>query len=75
MSDQGANFMLTLLSELYRILGIKWLQITAYHPRTDGLVESFNGTFNAMLKKVESQSLQDWYDYLLYLLFAYREVP
>ena len=45
-----------------------------YHPQTDGLVEWFNGTLKAMLRKTADEEEWDWDRSLPYLLFAYREV-
>ena len=50
--DQSANFLSGFIKEVCRILGIKQLNTTAYHPQTDGLVERFNHTLTAMLSKV-----------------------
>ena len=49
-----------LLSEAYRLLKIKPIRTTPYHPQTDGLVERFNGTLKAMLKKAASEDGRDW---------------
>ena len=73
--DQGTNFMSSLLEEIYRLLHIKRIRTTPYHPQTDGVVERFNGTLKNMLRKFVSRSQKDWDEYLPYLLFAYREVP
>ena len=75
LTDQGTNFMSNLLEEVYRLLQIKRIRTSPYHPQTDGLVERFNGTLKAMLRKFVSKSQKDWDEYLPYLLFAYREVP
>ena len=75
LTDQGPNFMSALLEEVYRLLQITRIRTTPYHPQTDGLVERFNGTLKAMLKKFVSRNQKDWDEYLPYLLFAYREVP
>ena len=75
LTDQGTNFMSTLLQEIYQILHIRRIRTTPYHPQTDGLVERFNGTLKSMLRKLTSRSQKDWDDILPYLLFAYREVP
>ena len=40
--DQGTNFMSELLQELHKLLGIKSIHISLYHPQTDDLVERFN---------------------------------
>ena len=75
LTDQGTNFMSTLLQEVYRLLHVKRIRTTPYHPQTDGLVERFNGTIKSMLRKFVSRNQKDWDEYLPYLLFAYREVP
>lgn len=51
------------------------MRTTLYHPQTDGLVERFNQTLKAMLKKFVSETGKDWDKWLPFLLFAYREVP
>ena len=75
LTDQGTNFMSTLLEEMYQLLHIKKIRTTPYHPQTDGLVERFSGTLKGMLRKFVSRSEKDWDVYLPYLLFAYHEVP
>lgn len=75
LTDQGTNFMSTLLKQVYRLLGIKSIRTTPYHPQTDGLTERFNQTLKQMLRKFVSESGRDWDQWLPYLLFAYREVP
>ena len=44
-------------------------------PQTDGLVEQFNGTLKAILRKTATEEGKDWDRLLPYLLFTYREVP
>ena len=39
LTDQGTNFMSTLLPEIYRLLNISRIRTSPYHPQTDGLVE------------------------------------
>ncbi|KAL1271128.1 hypothetical protein QQF64_030146 [Cirrhinus molitorella] len=75
LTDQGTNFMSTLLKQVYKLLGIESLRTTPFHPQTDGLTERFNQTFKQMLRKFIKGSGKDWDQWLPYLLFAYREVP
>ena len=75
LTDQGSNFTSKLLAELYRLLHVHPIRKSAYHPQTDGLVERFNQTLKAMLKKTATEEGKDWDKLLPYLLFAYREVP
>ena len=39
LSDRGANFLSDILQEVYKLLGIKKANTSAYHPQSDGLVE------------------------------------
>ena len=75
LTDQGTNFTSHLLAELYRMLHVKPIRTTPYHPQTDGLVERFNHTLKMMLRKTAVKEGVDWDVMLPYLLFAYREVP
>ena len=75
LTDQGSNFMSNLLSELYRLMQIKPIRTSPYHPETDGLVERFNGTLKAMLRKAAVGEGKDWDKLLPFVLFVYQEVP
>jgi len=72
LSDRGTAFLSKLMEEVYRLLGLKKVNTTAYHPQTDGLVERFNRTLTDMLAKKVSRSGKDWDIQLPYVLFAYR---
>ena len=61
--------------EVYKLLGLKKVNTTAYHPQTDGLVERFNRTLTDMLSKKVLRSGKDWDVQLPYVLFAYRASP
>ncbi|XP_064463126.1 uncharacterized protein LOC135374051 [Ornithodoros turicata] len=75
LSDRGTNFTSGLMKEVARLLSIRQLTTTPYHPMTNGLVEKFNGTLKTMLKRMCAERPRDWDRYLSPLLFAYREVP
>lgn len=75
LTDQGSNFVSQLLAELYRLLHSRSICSNPYRPQTDGLVERFNQTLKAMLRKSATDEGKDWDKLVPYLLFAYREVP
>ena len=75
LTDQGSNFTSQLLAELYRLLQVRPIRTSPYHPETDGLVERYNQTLKSMLRKAVTETGKDWDKMIPYLLFAYREVP
>lgn len=72
LSDRRAAFLSHLVQELCGLMGIHQVNITAYHPQTDGLVERFNRTLTKMLSKKVETSGKDWDVHLPFVLFAYR---
>jgi len=60
------------MQEVCRLLQVKKLNTSGYHPQTDGLVEKFNSTLIEMIAKCASDKPLDWDTRLPYLLFAYR---
>ena len=75
MSDQGTNFMSTLLAEMYRLLDIQCLWTTPYHPLCNGLVERFNQTLKAMLRKSATKDGKDWDKLLPFLSLRIERSP
>jgi hypothetical protein len=75
LSDQGTQFTSDVMRSLLRLMSVSQLHSSPFHPQTNGLVERFNGTLKAMLKKLMFEKPRDWDRYLPYALFAYREVP
>lgn len=75
LTDQGTNFMSKLLRDVYKLLGIKGIQMTPYHPQKDGLTERFNQTLKQMLRKFINDTETDWGQWLPYLLSVSWEVP
>lgn len=75
LTDQGTQFTSDVMKEVSRLLSLKRITTTPYHPMCNGLVEKFNGTLKLMLKRMCAERPKDWDKYLNALLFAYREVP
>ena len=75
LTDCGANFTSALMREVCRLMSVRHLTTTAYHPQTNGLVEKFNGTLKSMLKRLAAERPKDWDRYVGPALFAYREAP
>jgi len=62
------------MKEVARLLSIKQLTTTPYHPMCNGMTEKFNGTLKITLKRLCSEQPRLWHLYINPLLFAYREV-
>ena len=75
LSDMGTQFVSDCMREVTRLLSIKQLTTTPYHPMCNGLTEKFNGTMKSMLKRLSSEQPSQWHRYINPLLFAYSEVP
>ena len=72
LSDRGSNFLSNLISEVCKLLSIRKLNTTAYHPQCDGLVERFNATLAQSLSMYVSKNQRDWDSFVPSVLFAYR---
>ena len=51
LTDRGTNLLSHLVQDVCKLLGIKKLSTTAYHPQCDSMVERLNCTLKAMLCK------------------------
>ena len=56
------------------MLGIRGIRTSAYHPQTDGMVERYNATLKAGLKKYVDKFPNEWNKAFSYVLFACRSV-
>ena len=75
LSDLGTQFVSECMKEVTRLLSIKRLTTTPYHPICNSLVEKFNGTLKRMLRRLCSDQPRQWHRFINSLLFAYREAP
>ena len=62
LSDMGAQFVSECMAEVSRLLSIRQLTTSPYHPMCNGLVEKFNGTLKCMLKRLCSDNLSSGTD-------------
>ena len=75
LSDRGTQFTSALMGELHRLLGVKPLFTTAYHPMCNGRIERCHATLKSALKKLCSEKPTDWDRFLNCVMFALREMP
>ena len=74
LSDQGSQFLGSMVRHLCRDLRIDQLKTAPYHPETNGVIERMHGTLGPMLTKASQMGL-DWVEQLPFALFALRSAP
>ena len=75
LTDLGTQFVSDLMKEVSRLLSIKGLTSSRYHPICNGLVEKYNGLVKKILRRMCSEQPRQWDRFLPPLLFALREIP
>ena len=70
LTVQGLNFESQLVKELCKLAQIPKVQMTAYHPETNGQWERFNQTLISMMSMLETKYKHHWKDYLPMLVHA-----
>ena len=73
LSNLGTQSTSDCMKELSRLLSIRRLTTSPYHPACNGLVEKFNGTLMRMLRRLCHKQPRQWHRFINPLLFAYRE--
>lgn len=72
VSDRGPAFNSAVIEELLDQFKVKHLMTSAYHPRTNGVVERFNGTIGRMIAKYCHKHTNQWDLYVNSCLLAAR---
>jgi len=72
LTDRGPNFLSDVVEDYIKLQRIKHLKTSAYHPRTNGAVERFNGLFGRMLTRFTYDNVRCWDKFIDQALFACR---
>ena len=72
ISDNGPQFCSKLSLALYKLLGMRKLATSAYHPNGNGGVERVNHTMAQMLAMVVNEQQDNWDVHLPHVEFAYN---
>ena len=62
VSDCNTKFMSTFWRELHRLMGIKLLMSTAFHPQTDGATEWASCSIGQILRMIINNDQKNWAD-------------
>ena len=72
LSDIGTSFTSSIIEELCKILGIRWLQTMPYHPQTNRLVEASHQMIMHMIGKLREDKKANWPSHLAEIVHAYN---
>jgi len=72
LTDRGPEFEGELFTELCKWMEIDKIRTTAYRAATNGMVERFHRTLNAILGKIISENQRDWCEKVPMAAAAYR---
>lgn len=71
LTDQGRNFEAALFRHTCKMLGIKKLRTSAYHPEGNGRLERFHRTLTDSISHFVRRDGKDWDKWVPYALMAY----
>lgn len=71
LTDQGSNFTSALMKNLAKMLRIKQIRTTAYHPQTNGSLERSHHVLNEYIKQYITD-VDEWDQWLELATFAYN---
>ena len=72
VSDNGPQFIARLFQSVCRLLGMKTVPSSAFHPQTNGQVERYNRSLLAMLRHYVGEHQDDWDRYASAVTYAYN---
>ncbi|XP_068247989.1 uncharacterized protein [Palaemon carinicauda] len=75
LSDRRPQFRSELMLQVHKLLGVKPLFRTPYHPAANGRIERQHQILKSILKKICELKHNQWHRFLPAALFAMREMP
>lgn len=75
LTDQGSNFMSDIFKHTCKLLRIKKINTTAYHPETNGALERSHRTLTEYLRHFISEDQRDWDLWIPYATFVFNTTP
>lgn len=71
LTDQGQNFMSTVIKQLCKLFKIKQIRTTAYRPQSNGSLERSHLVLTEHIKHYTDAG-KDWDDYIRFAIFCYN---
>ena len=72
LTDNGTHFTASMMSELFKRIGVTHLYSTPYHPMTNGQIERYNATMDAKIAALSNETRTNWDEQLPFVTFNYN---
>ena len=72
LTDNGTHFTASMMTELFKQIGVTHLYSTPYHPMTNGQVERYNATMDAKIAALSNDKRTNWDEQLPFVTFNYN---
>ncbi len=73
LSDNGTQFVSSLLKDVCSLFGIAQIQVSPYRPQSNGVLERVHGVLKPLLSKANDKGL-DWVGFLPLAMFSIRQL-
>ena len=75
VTARATNFLSKVMTELYKVFGIKRLSTSSFHPQTNACCERLNSFILQTLRAYCDNNQSNWADILPSIMLAYRSTP
>jgi hypothetical protein len=75
LTDQGTNFLSELFANVCKLLKIKRIKTTAYHPQSNGALERTHRVLVEYLRCYISEDQTNWDKWIPYAIFVFNTTP
>ena len=72
LMDQGSNFLSDLFKSMCKLLRIKKIQTTAFHPESNGSLERTSRVLTEYLRHYVREDQTNWDEWILYAVYVYN---
>jgi hypothetical protein len=72
LTDQGPDFMSKIFKECCKLLQIKKINTTAYHPQSNGALERSHRTLTEYIRHYVDEKMRNWDEFIPYAMFTYN---
>lgn len=72
VSDNGPAFIAETFAQMAKLLEIKHIKTTPYHPQSNGGIERYHRTLGQYVRAYAQKQAENWHKYIPYFTFSYN---